>query len=116
MVQCNSTSRARQIDNVYDATHSRGVAQNIRLTKRGLMSFLDTVQDTNLALQSANMEITSVCKLWRILITSLHSRSITINRAFDRTPKLFATAAAFGREGHYAVNVEHACNVPQVLP
>src|ERR1044072_1743019 len=47
--------------------------------------------------------------------TQLHIISILLNCAFDRTPKLFATAAAFGRVGHYAVVVEHACNVPQVL-
>jgi hypothetical protein len=35
--------------------------------------------------------------------------------ALNHAPKLFATAAAFGRVGHYAVNVEHACNVPQGL-
>jgi len=46
MVQCNSTFRARQIGNIYDATHSRGVAQKSRLTKRGLMRFSDTTQDT----------------------------------------------------------------------
>jgi hypothetical protein len=31
----NSTFRARQIGNVFDATHSKGVAQNSRLTKGG---------------------------------------------------------------------------------
>src|SRR5215470_13826007 len=117
MVQCNSTLRARQIGNVYDATHSRGVAQNSRLTKRGLMRFSDTVQGTSLALQSANASNTSVRKLWiNAPATFTQQTSMPINCAFNRTPELFATAAAFGRVGHYAVVIEHSCNVPQVLP
>ena len=53
MVHCNSTFRARQISNVYDATQAKGVAQNSKLTKRGLMRFwvVDFVQDTNSVLQ-----------------------------------------------------------------
>jgi len=40
---------------------------------------------------------------------------ILFNCAFDRTPKLISTAAAFGRVGHYAVVIEHACNALQIL-
>jgi hypothetical protein len=49
VVQCNSTFRVEQIGNVFDATHSKRVAQNFRLTKRGLMRLSDcrfSFQDT----------------------------------------------------------------------
>jgi hypothetical protein len=36
------------------------------------------------------------------------------NSALYCTPKLVATAAAFGRVGHYAVVIEHACDVLQI--
>jgi hypothetical protein len=79
--------------------------------------FSDSAQDTSLTLQSANAKNTSVSYVWIKATTDLH-RSFNLfllDCALNHAPKLFATAAAFGRVGHYAVNVEHACNVPQVL-
>jgi hypothetical protein len=42
-------------------------------------------------------------------------RLLLCDRALYCSPKLVATAAAFGREGHYAVVIEHACDVLQIL-
>ena len=101
-MQCNSTFRAQQIGNVFDATHSKRVAQNFKLTKRGLMRLLDSrvsFQDTSLVLQICGQ---TILRLRRDCV-------------LDRPPKLFATAAAFGRVGHYAVVVEHACNALQII-
>src|SRR5689334_8058566 len=92
-----------------------GVALKPRLTKRGLMRIFDSVQDTNLTFQSANMKSTSLFNLWINVSTDYAAVSILLDCAFYRPPKLFATAAAFGRIGHYAVVVEHACNSPHVL-
>jgi hypothetical protein len=126
VMQCNSTLCAQQIGNALDATHSTRVAQKTRLTKRGLMRFLDSAQDTRLTLYAQMKVSCFLCAIsvfsvsqWLPISPQRHRGcteiSILLNCASDHAPKLVATAAAFGRIGHYAINVEHACNVPQIL-
>jgi hypothetical protein len=74
MVHCNPTFRARQIVNIYDATQTKGVAQKFNADQVGADEISDSVQDTSLALQSANMSNTGVCKLWTKPITPLHNK------------------------------------------
>jgi hypothetical protein len=97
-----------KFSNVFDATRSMRVAQRFRLTwgadeNFGLPTF---VSGYKLTVEKRKREFFLCCTEMTILTFS--------NSALYCTPKLVATAAAFGRIGHYAVVIEHACDVLQI--
>ena len=117
-MQCNSTFRAQQIGNALDATHSKRVALKNRLTKRGLMRLFygfGSGYKLNVAKRKREQHI------YVLTVNKTRDRFtqillMLINCASYCAPKLVATAAAFSRVGQNAVDIQQACNVPQVLP